>query len=415
MGLWPERWPAQANYLRQFLAHKNPHTGNRLVDEPCLALFEIINEPDYWTLEQIRKRDPGNAYGEDPASNLRGLDGAREAWERFAPDPAWRTGEMYAWFRYDTLRRYIDTMIAAMRDTGAKQPVAYFRTWWSSYPDVVRAIADSRADAFTIGNYPGGLPPIPVNDAKNLIGETKDWDVEQCLAKKARLVYEFDAAGSLHQISTYPALARQFRGLGVQAASQFQYDARAVAAWNPDWPQHYLNLRHTPERAVSHMIAGELFRRLPRGTRMDLPADDVVCPPGAFSFGKNAALLCAPDCYMQARPTDWRPLDVPESPKKVVSVGSCPYFDYDGTGVVFLEVNGGKAKLTAYADVDRLREDLTGTAEAPLTRLVEREHPFRMNMKGWEKASVTKGKDRKTVPRQDGIWPIVPGEYELTR
>ena len=415
MGLWPERWPAQANYLRQFLAHKNPHTGKRLVDEPCLALFEIINEPDYWTLEQMRKREPGNAYGEDPASNLRGLDGARAAWEHFAPDPAWRTGEMYAWFRYDTVRRYIDTMIAAMRDTGAKQPIAYFRTWWSSYPDIVRAIADSRADAFTIGNYPGGLPPTPVNDAKNLIAETRDWDVEQCFAKKARLVYEFDAAGSLHQISTYPALARQFRGLGVQAASQFQYDARAVAAWNPDWPQHYLNLRHTPERAVSHMIAGELFRRLPRGARMDLPADDVVCPPGAFSFAKNAAFLCAPDCYMQARPTEWRPMELPESPRKIVSVGSCPYFEYDGTGVVFLEINGDKAKLTVLADVDRLRDDLTGTPEAPLTKLVEREHPFRMKMNGWEKAKATRMDNHHPVTAQDAGWVLTPGEYALSR
>jgi hypothetical protein len=415
MGLWPERWPAQANYLRQFLAHKNPHTGNRLVDEPCLALFEIINEPDYWTLEQMRKRDPGNAYGEDPACNLRGLDGARAAWERFAPDPAWRTGEMYAWFRYDTVRRYIDTMVGAMRDTGAKQPVAYFRTWWSNNPDIVRAIADSRAEAITIGNYPGALPATPVNDAKNLLAETKDWDLEQCLAQKARLVYEFDAAGSLHQISSYPALARQFRGLGVQAANQFQYDARAVAAWNPDWPQHYLNLRHTPERAVSHMIAGELFRRLPRGTRMDLPTDDVVCPPGAFSFAKNAALLCAPDCYMQARPTDWRPMELPENPKKIVSVGSCPYFDYDGTGVVFLEVNSNKAKLTVYADVDRLREDLTGTAEAPLTKLVEREHLFRMKMKGWEKTKAVGTTDRRAFPVKDQGWLVKPGEYELTR
>ena len=415
MGLWPECWPAQANYLRQFLARKNPHTGNRLADEPCLALLEIINEPDYWTLDQLRTRTPGNAYGEAPESNLRGLDGVLGAWERFEPDPAWRTGDLYLWFRYDTIRRYIDTMVAAIRDTGAKQPVAYFRTWWSSQPDIVRAIADSRADAFTIGSYPGALPTTPENDAKNLLADTKDWNLETCLAGKARLVYECDAAGTLHQISTYPALARQFRGLGVQAASQFQYDARAVAAWNPDWPQHYLNLRHTPERAVSHMIAGELFHRLPRGARMDLPEDDVVCPPGAFSFGRNAALLCAPDCYMQTRPTDWRPLDLPENPKRIVSVGACPYFDYDGTGVVFLEIQDSKAKLTVYADVDRLREDLTGTPEAPLTTLVEREHLFRLKMTGWEKASLTATQGGRKAEPRDGGWRILPGEYELSR
>ena len=54
MSLWPAAWPAQANYLRQFLAHQNPYTKRRLVDEPSLVLFEIINEPIYWSLPRSR-------------------------------------------------------------------------------------------------------------------------------------------------------------------------------------------------------------------------------------------------------------------------------------------------------------------------------------------------------------------------
>jgi len=92
-------------------------------------------------------------------------------------------------------------------------------------------------------------------------------------------------------------------------------------------------LWHTPEKIASFLIGGEVFRRLPRGATFDTPPDDQIFPPGAVSFGKNAALLCAEDCYMQARPTDWRPMPLPENPKHILTVGSCPYLEYDGTGV----------------------------------------------------------------------------------
>ena len=65
MSLWPAAWPAQANYLRQFLAHENPYTRRRLVDEPSLVLFEIINEPIYWSFTEITgaSRARPKAYG----------------------------------------------------------------------------------------------------------------------------------------------------------------------------------------------------------------------------------------------------------------------------------------------------------------------------------------------------------------
>jgi len=405
LSMWEEARPIQRRYLRQFLTHRNPHTGRRLVDEPCLALFEVINEPVYWSLSDMT--DPST-----PPSPA--LEGVRAAWERATPDPAWRTPALFAYFRYHRVRGYIDDMIGAIRATGARQPIAYSSWAWQG-PDLAAAVGDSRCDAVTMSDYPGGLGTI--NDGVNLLGTQADGDIDTRYASKARLVYEFDAPGTVTKVHMFPAMARRWRNLGVQVACQFQYDARAAAHVNWDWPQHYLNLWHTPGKAVSLMAAGEAFRRIPRGTECAVGEDDQVFGPAAVSFSRNTALLVAPDCYVQAAPTGWQPLPPPAFPRRVVSVGTCPYFAYEGTGVVDLRESGGELLLTICPDVDRVGEGWTGTVERPLTRLVEREHDFRLTRVGGTGARVERREGGRWVPvaSDASSFAARPGEYRLRR
>ncbi len=413
MSLWPVKWPAQVNYLREFLDHRNPHTGHRLVDEPCLVLFEVINEPTYWTCGDVLTGNPGDTWVNADLSKA-AIEGVRQTWRDTVPDAGWQTPTTYAWYRYETVRRYIDTMIAAIRSTGARQPVAY-SAFWMQDPDVLQAIADSGCEVITLSAYPGGLATI--NDDRNLLSEMDNVDSDARLARKVRLVYEFDAPGTIRKVHLYPAMARHWRNRGVQVACQFQYDARAVAHLNCDWPQHYLNLWHTPGKAVSFMIGGEVFRRLPRGAAFPTPPDDQVFLPAAVSYQRNVALLCAADSYMQAGPTDWHPLPSPAAPKRIVSVGTCEYFQYEGTGMVSLTIEGQVATLRIYPDVERLREGWEGKIDAPLTRLHERTHPFRIRMADWKDAIVER--------REEGRWdllsakaadfPARPGSYRLRR
>lgn len=416
MSMWPAMWPIQSNYLRQFLDHKNPHTGRRLVDEPCLALLEIINEPDYWNYGNVTSGDPGETFVNQEASR-RGLAGVAEQWRQFLPAPEWDSAATFACFRYQLLRRYIDTMVETIRQSGAKQPIAYFANRWGEVDDVFQGIADSRCDAITLGAYPGGLPQDPRNDTVNLLGEAGNVAMEARFASKARLVYEFDAAGTRDQVSMYPAIARHWRNVGVQTACQFQYDARSIAHVNWDWPQHYLNLWHVPGKTASFLIGGEVFRRLPRGANFPTPKDDQIFPPGAVSFQHNAALFGSDDCYMQARQTDWQPLELPEHPRKILSVGSCRYFDWDGTGIVDLRIEGNIATLRIYPDVERASEGLRGTVEKPLTRLVSAEHIFHLHLPGWDDAKV-KRKDGDAwieVPNRAGQFTARAGSYQFTR
>src|ERR1700749_2137978 len=83
------------------------------------------------------------------------------------------------------------------------------------------------------------------------------------LKSSAAIVYEFDQADLLTGY-LYPAMARTYRSVGAQFAAMFAYDMLRTAPFNLGWQTHYLNLVHTPRKAVSAVIAAEAMRRLPR-------------------------------------------------------------------------------------------------------------------------------------------------------
>ncbi|MDR2755146.1 MAG: hypothetical protein LBC20_05515 [Planctomycetaceae bacterium] len=405
----PKAWTFQKNYLKQFLEHENPYTKHRLVDEPCLCLFEIINEPLYWTLGELtdlKNRMHGRVWlakkedeNTDADPNVFYRKIIREEWNKTLPSQEWESTETWNFYQYTQIRRYIETMYQTIRETGGKQPVAY--SAWRSHEVSYQAIADSPCEMITMSRYPGGLQQKPQADAYTLLPQTSDSGWSALLTDKARLVYEFDASDTLRQIDLYPALARYFRNTGIQVACQFQYDSRFNAAHNQAWSTHYLNAIHTPERFVSFLIAGETFRTLPRGTQLQ-PAnpDEWIFPPTAVSYSKNAALLCKEHLFMQARATGWKPLQLPSMPERIIAVGSTPYFDYNGTGIVDVQIQGNTAEIRLNPDVRRLQFDtLRGTPEKPLTQLENRKHHFHLNLPDWQHAALE-------IQTDDGLKPF---------
>lgn len=419
--MWEETWAAQTRFTTQLLTRVNPYTSRRLADEPCVALIEIVNEPDYWDYTEVTEGNPRGSWLAEEA-NRKAMAGVQGAWNAFVPSPEWRSQATFSVYRYQTVRRYIDGMVAAIRNAGAKQPIAHNR-YWHPWPDVHQAIADSRCDAITFGCYANSLAEQDpsVGDGTNQLDFLRAWlnnsGYESCYARKARAVYEFDPATTLEKIHMYPAMAKQFRHRGAQIACQFQYDPKTTAHANLAWWHQYLNLWHSPERMVSYLIGAEVFRRLPRGATFPIPEDDWVFPPAAISYARNAALLCAGDCYMQARPTEWSPLALPASPDRILSVGTCPYFEYEGTGIVDIRVHADTMSLRIYPDVLRLRTALHGTDEDPLTRLEYGSHTFVLKLSDWEAAELRKRVDEgwEVLPWEANAFEASPGEYELRR
>lgn len=412
----PDAKRAAANYLRQFLSHVNRYTGRAYRDEPCLVLLEVMNEPAYFVYQDLFTRSY-TPQGERPEVIERDRATFRRLWQEWCAARGLTESPAYfPLFRYELMRQYIREMVEATRSTGAKQPVA-ISFFGGADRDLVQAIGDSECDAITIpAEYPGGWERV--NDGVNLLREAAPMELPAEFARKARLEYEFDTPATNVSCYLYPALAARFRSGEVQVACQFQYDSLSTARWNTDWQAHWLNWLYTPSKVVSYMLAGETFRRLPRGTRYERPNTELVLPDlMATSFSRNQSMLATEEMVMYARGIDeWQPLRLPKSPGRIVGTGSSPYVEYTGSGLYILQQEDEHTlSLRVNPDAVLVGNSLQGSFAAPVAELKEQPHLFRLKMEGWQEAQCFPKGSSAPLPRVMDGWLLTPGEYVIRR
>ncbi len=411
----PEGKRAAANYLQQFLTHVNRYTGRAYKDEPCVVLLEVMNEPAYFVYQDLFSASY-TPQGEPPELIERDRDTFRRLWNEWCARNGFTESAAYfPLFRYELMRQYTREMVDAIRSTGAKQPIA-IAFFGGADRELVQAIGDSECDAITIpAVYPGGWERV--NDGVNFLPQTEPMTLPDEFARKARLEYEFDTPGTNVSCYLYPALAAHFRSGEVQVACQFQYDSVSTARWNSDWPAHWLNWLYTPSKTVSFMIAGETFRRLPRGVTYDRPQTELVHPPlMATSFTRNQCLLVTKDTVMYARGIDeWKPINLPRSPKHIVGVGSSPYVEYTGSGLYVLQaVDANTFSLLLNPDAVLVGSSLEARGAA-VAELKEQPHLFRLKLPGWQDAQCLRMGSATPLPRMMDGWLLTPGEYVIRR
>jgi hypothetical protein len=205
---------AQENYLKQFFKHINPYTKQTYTADPNVIAVELNNEPSH--------------------------SGPKKG-----------------------VTDYINRLAVAVRSTGWTKPVYYNISQSPYYGD---AVAKADIDGVSFQWYPTGLVAnreVQGNYLPHVDHYTIPFDTIPEYRNKSRMVYEFDAADVLKSYM-YPAIARSFREAGFQWATQFAYDPMPLAHVNTEYQTHYLNLAYTPSKAISFMIAGEVFRRVPR-------------------------------------------------------------------------------------------------------------------------------------------------------
>ncbi|MBD3174183.1 MAG: cellulase family glycosylhydrolase [Armatimonadia bacterium] len=294
----PTTWPIQQRFLAEFVSHVNPETGLAYKDDPAIVAFETINEPI------------------PPAGT---------------PD--------------EVITDYINAHVEAIRGTGCDKPI-FFNGWGGRH----QALAASEVDGCTFNWYPTGL----VNGAsllRDTLGSVDRHPTahDPVLDGLAKAVYEFDCADVPTGV-LYPAMARSFRAAGIQVAAQFQYDMTACAHHNAHWMTHYLNLAYAPQRTIAIMVAGEAFRRLPRGGEYPPHPEGDVFGPFRVSHELGLSELVADDAFIYSTDTT----SVPPSPENlalIAGVGSSPLIEYEGTGAYFLHhVAPGVWRLEVYPD-----------------------------------------------------------------
>src|ERR1700704_1535987 len=111
---------------------------------------------------------------------------------------------------------------------------------------------------------------------------------------------------------------------------------RRAAPYNLGWQTHFLNLVHTPRKAVSAVIAAEVMRRLPRMKSYGHYPDSQSFGDFRVSYEGDMSELNAGDAFMYAGDTADAARD-PGSLQRIVGFGSSGAVDYEGTGAYFLD------------------------------------------------------------------------------
>jgi len=305
MGTNPLSIAAQVNYIKQLLDHVNRYTGVAIKDEPAILFVEMINEPVH--------------HPEDLAGSI----------------------------------KYINTLVGAVRSTGSRQ-ITFFNV--SQDFAIAAAIERSKVDGVSFGWYPTGLVAGHALEG-NLLPAVDAYPdmLRPQLNGRPRIVYEFDQADLISGYM-YPAMARSFRSVGAQFAAMFAYDMLQTAPFNLGWQTHFLNLVHTPRKAVSAVIAAEAMRRLPRMRSYGRYPDDQLFGDFRVSYQDDLSELNADDAFMNAGTTRDGPRNL-AALTRVVGFGSSGAVDYEGSGAYFLDkVRDGVWRLEVYPDQILVRD-----------------------------------------------------------
>lgn len=297
---------AQENYLSQLMDHVNPYTKKKYKDDPYIIALEINNEPHH--------------------------SGPKE-----------KTTE------------YVNRLAGAVRNKGWTKPVFYNISESPTYSD---AVAKSKVEGHSFQWYPSGL--VAGQERKGNFLPHVDryaipFDSVAEYKNKTLMVYEFDAADIMQPIM-YPAMARSYRTAGFQWATQFAYDPLATAYGNTEYQTHYLNLYYTPAKAISLMIASEVFHRVPRLKSYGAFPTDTLFDVFRVSYKNQLSEMNSGDKFYYTGTTSTKPRDI-ESLQRIAGTGSSSLVSYEGTGAYFLDkINDGIWRLEVMPDAITIRD-----------------------------------------------------------
>lgn len=421
----PEFIEKADRYMSQLLNRENKYLdGAKYKDSPALAIVEPINEPGYFTREEI-----------DAWPNCLAV---YESWlnKQNKED----SEESYTAWRIDNSKSYINRRVKFFRNEGCDAVMSWSMEWprmmeWTG-EDVFEAAADSDAQIVSVCFYPGQSAAykkqgeeLKAVGEQNYFGYIQDsydkhhwhgWMRDERFKDKARIVYEFETY--FNQTSyLYPLMAKYFRSQGIQAAAMWDYILPGQAEYTA--AAHHLNLKTTPNKAAAFIAAHEVMKNTPRDESFSTTS-------ATEDYSENAALSYEDGCsayaddstlvYSETMPEMFvKHLMRGQSFQRVIGRGSSPVVQYSGSGLYVLEQSGaGEWSLEILPDAEfihphylrnergqkavQLTDDVFQTLEINLPNLGKKADVFRLE-----------GKKRKRVKTRPGFlkFDAKPGRY----
>lgn len=422
-------------FTTALLDHRNRYDGTRLCEDPALAVIEPINEPSYPELATLRDNPVFAGGWRQYQDWLSAQDSKGEP-----------TGAAFAAYRQKRVLAAIERLAAAVRGTGARQPLVWNLNWpgmVGGHEDVFQAVADSSVDAVSFCLYPGqgDLPAAYWKHPRDLTainylpyvrractgyGELA-YLHGQRFRGKAKLVYEYETFFN-QSAHLYPAMAAGFRSLGAQVATMWHY--RLLPAAQHQGGSHFLSLPCTPGKALGFLVAAQVFANTPRHAPLAGifdAADGRAAGAGwQAAFAGDQAWWCADGILIHARSVGSeacagvRGGDL----RQIAGLGSSPFASWEGSGAYFLRIGAQDIDLQIMPDAayDRpfWQPVPSGSASAAaMCRLDERTaHRFSLALPGWGPGTLVTCLDSgRTLAVEGGglSFQATPGRYRLSR
>lgn len=361
---------AQHNYLKQLLNHTNTYSGDKYGQDENIIAFELFNEPNH-------HQSPKNSV------------------------------------------QYVEGLIDVIRGENISKPLFYNVSEQGNDQEYAKALCESNIDGIAYQWYPTGLvkhSEILANTLPMVARYTDAFASIKACKNKAKMIYEFDAADVGSSVM-YPAMARSFRSAGFQWATQFSYDPATIAHTNSEYTTHYLNLLYTPSKAISFMIAAEIFRQLPREYKNQPYPENNKFGDVELKYQENLSLLNNNHLFYYTNTTTKSPKDT-DSLKHIAGVGSSPIVDYHGNGAYFLDKVGEDVwQLEIYPDVQKLQDPYQSPSiDREVRRLYLNKNVLKLNLTGINNNFVIKGinegNELNSKAKQKSVF-IIPGKYLL--
>ncbi|MFY0608556.1 MAG: membrane or secreted protein [Cyclobacteriaceae bacterium] len=359
---------AAHNYLKQLLNHVNPYTGLAYKDDPNVIAFEVSNEPHH----------SGSA---------------------------------------DSVELFVSNMVNAMKSTGTTTPIFYNVSHGVHFAE---SYLKGGAEGGTFQWYPTGLVynrELSGNLLPNVDNYEIPFDSIMRSNSAAKIVYEFDAA-DVGRSYIYPAMARSLRTAGIQVATQFAYDATFLAHVNTDYNTHYMNLSYTPQKAISLMIAGEVFHRIDRYDTFGSYPDNTNFGDFMIDYESDLACYIGEEQYLYTNNTKQLPKDERKL-RRIVGYGDSPLIKYDGRGAYFLDkLEDGIWRLEVQPDAIWVQNPFgKNSPDKQVAAIKWNENQMRFNLKelGQEfKVRALNGGNYFETQVVNGTFSIKPGAYLIS-
>ncbi|KLT67575.1 membrane or secreted protein [Pedobacter sp. BMA] len=357
---------AQENYLKQFFKHKNPYTGLTYQQDTDILAAEVNNEPQHSGPKTLATE-------------------------------------------------YVNRMVAAIKSSGWTKPIFYNISESPWYAD---AIVKANVQGHSFQWYPTGLVAghtLQGNYLPNVASYKIPFDTIPAFNSRAKVVYEFDAGDVMAPVM-YPAMARSFRTAGFQWATQFAYDPLATAYANTEYQTHYLNLAYTPSKAISMLIASNVFHQHQRLAGAENPN---AFGPFKIDYKKGLSEMNSPNAFYYSNSTTSIPVQL-KTLQHIAGVGSSPVVHYQGRGAYFLDqIEPGVWRLEVMPDAIQVKDPFEKASPAKAVTLINWvKVPMEINLPDLGNGFMINGLNALNTVKFDAEgshFNIAPGTYLLTR